>query len=396
MSKRRCSVLSVILTAAMLLAACAPAATSTVATDVPALPTTVPTVPAANPTTVPAASTATPLPAPAQPDDASIKVGLVTNTGGVNDHAFNQLAWEGIQQAAQEMGFQTKFVESQQPSDYENQIDTLATEGYTVIITVGSTMADATARKARQYPMVQFAIVDHAYMPTSGPYCADTVTDCYVDGGLTNVTSLMFAEGQVSFLAGVLAGGMSRSGFVCSVSSVPPPASNGYVINFRAGAVWQGGENMRGMNNYINVQSSNANIPTFADSTEGKETAQGLIDNGCDVVFGVAADGALLAASENNLMAIGADVDLYDTDPAVQPALLSTAMKHVDVAVYNYLKSVIDGSVTAGIRMGTLQNGGVGLAPFHDWNSRIPAELKSDIQQAGAGIVEGTITIELP
>src|ERR1700733_13371337 len=99
----------------------------------------------------------------------------------------------------------------------------------------------------------------------------------------------MFAEDQVGFLAGVLAGGMSKSGFVCSVSSLRTPASDRYVISFRAGAVWQAGTSIRGINNYINIQTNDSNIPTFNDSTQGKETALNLIGNGCDVVFGVAA-----------------------------------------------------------------------------------------------------------
>jgi basic membrane protein A len=206
----------------------------------------------------------------------------------------------------------------------------------------------------------------------------------------------MFAEDQMGFLAGVLAGGMSRSGFVCSVSSLRTPRSDRYIISFRAGAVWQGGEDIRGMNNYINIQTTDNNVPTFADSTEGKETALNLIGSGCDVVFGVAANGALLAAKENNLMAIGVDVDQYNTYPEAQGALLSSAQKNVDVAVYDYLKAAADGSVTAGIRTGTLQNGGVGLAPFHDWDSRIPADLKARIQQASDGIKDGSITIDLP
>src|SRR5262245_49801417 len=134
MSNKLCLVLSVILTATMLLAACAPAAA-------PVQPTTAPAATAASPTT-----------AAGLPNGSSIKVGLVTDTGGVNDQAFNQLAWEGLQKASQEMGFQTKFIESKQPGDYETNIDALASEGYNVIITVGPMMGDATALKAKQYP----------------------------------------------------------------------------------------------------------------------------------------------------------------------------------------------------------------------------------------------------
>lgn len=405
MSKKHSLVLSAVFTGITLLTACAPAAASTTAT---AVPTTAPVQPttavSVQPTTAPAATETAPITAVAQSDNASmddesIKVGLVTDTGGVNDHAYNQLAWEGLQQASAEMEFEATFIESQQPTDYEANIDQLATDGYNVIITVGSSMGDATALKAQQYPNIKFAIIDHAYVPTNGsPYCADTVRDCYADGGLTNVTSLMFAEDQLAFLAGVLAGGMSQSGFVCSVSSVPPPASDRYVINFRGGAVWQAGEDIRGMNNYINAQTSNTDIPSFTDSTKGKETALSLISAGCDVVFAVggsAASGALLAAAESNLMAIGADVDQYYTDPEVQSALMTSAQKHVNVAVYNYLMAVVDGSVIAGINTSTLQNGGVGLAPFHDWDSRISADLKAQIQRAIDGIREGSITVDL-
>ena len=100
--------------------------------------------------------------AAALPDGSSIKVGLVTDTGGVNDQSFNQLAWEGVQKAAKDMGFQAKFIESRQPTDYEKNIDALATEGYNVIITVGPLMGDATALKAKQYPNIKFAIIDNS------------------------------------------------------------------------------------------------------------------------------------------------------------------------------------------------------------------------------------------
>jgi len=330
------------------------------------------------PTTAPVATAAAPL-----PDGSSIKVGLVTDIDGVNDQAFNQLAWKGIQKAATDMGLQAKFLESRPPADYETNIDALAAEGYNVIITVGASMGDATALKARQYPDIKFAVIDHAYP----------------DGGLSNVASLMFAEDQVGFLAGVLAGGMSRSGFVCSVSSLRTPASERYMKSFFGGASWQAGPEMKFMNNFINAETTNENVPTSNDATQGKDTALRLIGENCDVLFAIGGDavnGVLLAAKESSLPAVGADVDQYNTDPEVQSALITSAMKNVDVAVYNYLKTVADGSVQAGISTGNLQNGGVGLAPFRDWESRIPADLKARIQQASDGIRDGSIQIDLP
>ncbi len=340
MSRKLGLVLSVLLTATNLLAACLPSQRSggSAPTEAPAAPV--------QPTTAGAAIAA------GLPNGSALRVGLVTDTGGVNDKSFNQSAWEGVKKASKDMGFQVKFIESKQPSDYTKNIDEFATGGYNVIITVGPLMGDATALKAKQYPTIKFVIVDNAYAIS----------------GLANVTSLMFAGEQVGFLAGVLAGGMSKSGFVCSVSSLQTPASERYMKSFFKGASWQAGNKVRFMNNYINIKTMDKNVPSVDDSTQGKETALKLIGNGCDVVFGIgggAVNGALLAAKENNLMAIGADVDRHNTDPEVQSALISSAMKNVDVAVYNYLKTVADGSVNAGISTGTLQNGG-GLAPFHD------------------------------
>ncbi len=137
-------------------------------------------------------------------------VGLVTDTSGVNDKAFNQSAWASVQKAQKEFGFNARYIESRQPTDYEKNIDQFAAENYDVIITVSFRLSDATAVKARQYPNIKFAMIDNAYTPTQdSAACPDTVKDCYDDGGLKNVTSLMFQEDQVGFLAGVLAGGMT-------------------------------------------------------------------------------------------------------------------------------------------------------------------------------------------
>jgi basic membrane protein A len=315
-----------------------------------------------------------------------LKVGLVTDVGGVNDKSFNQSAWAGTQKGASEFGFDAKYIESKQPTDYEKNIDQFATEKYDVIITVGFLMGDATAVKAKQYPNIKFAIIDNQYFPTKGvAYCDDTIKDCYVDGGLTNVTSLMFQEDQVGFLAGVLAAGMTKSGVVCSVAGMEIPPVQRFVIGYQNGAKWMKSDIKTPLNVYI---------PSFTDPAKGKETGQSMIGQGCDVVFGVGGNtgnGGLLAAKEKGLMAIGVDVDQYNTYPEVKDALISSAAKNVDAAVYNYLKSIKDGTVKAGAMTANLSNGGVGLAPFHDWDSKIPQAVKDKIKEATDGLKSGAI-----
>lgn len=348
MIKKASLILAIVLIASMVLTACAPSAGST-----------------------------------------KLKVGLVTDTGGVNDKSFNQSAWAGVQKAQTEFGMDAKFIESKQTTDYEKNIDTFATQGYNVIVTVGFLMGDATAAKAKQYPNIKFAIIDNQYFPTKGSTaCADTVKDCYNDGGLKNVTSLMFEEDQVGFLAGVLAAGMSKTGTICTVSGMEIPPVERYVVGFQAGAQWE----------KAGTKALNVYIPSFVDPATGKSTGVSMIGQGCDVVFGVGGNtgnGGLLAAKEANLMAIGVDVDQYLTYAEVQSALISSAMKNVDVAVYNYLKDVNGKADKAGAVTANLSNGGVGLAPFHDWDSKIPADLKTKIQQATDGIKGGTIKIDL-
>ena len=318
---------------------------------------------------------------------SKLKIGLVTDTGGVNDKSFNQSAWAGVQKAATEFGWDAKYIESKVASDYSKNIDQFATENYNVIVTVGFLMGDDTAAKAKQYPNIKFAIIDNQYFPTAGSVaCPDTVKDCYVDGGLTNVASLMFQEDQVGFLAGVLAAGMTQSGVVCTVSGMQIPPVERYVIGFQNGAAWM----KAGIAVPLNVY-----IPSFTDPAKGKETAVSMIGQGCDVIFGVGGNtgnGGLLAAKENNLMAIGVDVDQYLTYPEVQSALLSSAMKNVDVAVYEYLKTVKAGTVKAGAVTANLTNKGVGLAPFHDWDSKIPQSVKDKINEASTALVAGTVT----
>jgi basic membrane protein A len=329
---------------------------------------------------------AAPTGAPGAPAGAEkLKVGMVTDVGGVNDKSFNQSAWAGVQKGMAELGIDAKFIESKQPTDYEKNIDQFATEGYDAIITVGFLMGDATAVKARQYPNVKFAIVDNAYFPTEGSVaCGADVKDCYDDGGLKNVTSLMFQEDEVGFQAGVLAGGMTQTGTVCSVAGMEIPPVVRFVVGYQNGAKW--------INSSVNTL--NVYIPSFTDPAKGKEVGQSMIDQGCDVVFGVGGNtgnGGLLAAKEQGLMAIGVDVDQYFTYPEVKDALLSSAAKNVDAAVFEYLKALSGGTAAAGIQTANLKNGGLGLAPFHDWDSKIPQNVKDKITEATDALIAGTL-----
>lgn len=322
----------------------------------------------------------------AAPEAAKPKVGVLLSAGGDSDKGFNEYTLKGARAAAEAAGLDfTYVIVARASSDPEKYIENLVTEGANLVITVGFTMADATAAAAKKHPNVKFAIVDNAFFPGLG--CSDTVQDCYTaEGGLANVTSLLFAEDQVGYLAGVLAACMSKTSKVATVAGMEVPPVVRFVTGFQSGAKSVNPE----------IVTLNKYIPDFGDPATGKAVGQDFISQGADVLFGVGGltgTGGLQAAKEANLMAIGVDVNQYLSYPEAKEALLTSAMKNVDVAAGDAVKDFAAGNLKSGIRLATVALGGVGLAPYHDWDAKIPQSCKEKVQAAEAAIkVDDTIT----
>ncbi|RPI29570.1 MAG: BMP family ABC transporter substrate-binding protein [Chloroflexota bacterium] len=307
--------------------------------------------------------------------ERKLKVGVVVDAGSELDKSFNEFTLKGASEAAQAAGFDFIYVSPQSSSDYERSIvDLIATENPNLVITVGFRMGDATARVAQKHPEIHFAIMDNAYYPGAG--CAENVTNCYSEeGGLSNVTSLMFAEDEIGYLAGVLAACMSRSGKIASVAGVEIPPVVRFVTGYQNGA--------RSID--PDIVLFNQYVPDFNDPATGHVVAQDFISQGADVIFGAAGNtgnGALLAAHEYGAKAIGVDVDQYYTYPDVRSSLITSASKNVDVAASAAVRDFAAGKLAPGIRVANLSNGGVGLAPYHDWDSRIPQDCKDLVVSA--------------
>jgi basic membrane protein A len=324
-------------------------------------------------------------PTPEPTPEPKLRVGVVLDTGGVDDKSFNEYTLKGAQEAAAKADLEVSYLQPQSASDIEKGIESVIAEGADLVITVGFILGDATAKAARRHPDVQFAILDNAYFPGLG--CAEDVQDCYTEeGGLANVTSLMFAEDEAGYLAGVLAGCMSESGTVASVAGKEIPPVVRFVTGFQNGA--------RSVN--PDIVTLNQYIPDWDDLATGKIVAQTFINQGADVIFGLGGNtgnGGLLAAKEAGLMAIGVDVDQYFTYPEVQEALITSAMKNIDVAAAEAVRAFAEGQLTAGIQTATIANNGVGLAPYHDWEDKIPQECKDLVVAAEEAIrADPTIT----
>ncbi|MBI4758121.1 MAG: BMP family ABC transporter substrate-binding protein [Chloroflexi bacterium] len=314
----------------------------------------------------------TPVPPTKAPEPAALKVGLVTDVGKVNDGTFNEFAYKGMMRAVDEFKLKSAFIETLAPTDYEKNISQFAEEKYDVIITVGFMIGDATAAMAKKYPNIKFAIVDFAYDPP-----------------IPNVMGLVFTEDQSGYLAGALAGLMTKSnviGIVCG-KEIPP------VVKFRKG--YENGA--KSVN--PNVKVLGVYIDSFTAPDKGKEAALSQIAEKADVIFGAGGptgSGGIKAAAEKGVWVIGVDQDEYfttfrDKKPGYDK-LISSAMKRVDVAVYTAIANAVKGTFKGGTAVFDATNDGVGLAPFHDAEKNIPKAVQDKLAEIAKGMKEGKIT----
>lgn len=321
---------------------------------------------------------------PACSNNAPGQVCVVLDTGGENDKGFNEFTLKGAREAAREAELEFAHIVTTSDEDYGPYIKSFVEEGCGLIFTVGFLMAQATAEAARANPDIHFAIIDFEYVPGDG--CSEEVDSCYTaEGGLANVTSLTFAEDQAGYLAGTLAGCMTQTNVIGSVSGMEIPPVVRFVTGYQNGA--------RAEN--PTVTTLNEYLPDFNDAYTGKRVGERQIAKGADVIFGVGGNtgnGGLLAAHDIGLMTIGVDVDQYYTFPEITSSLLTSASKNVDVAAARAVRDYAFGSLASGPLEETVSSGGVGLAPYHDWESRIPDECKAAVQEATDGLKNGTVS----
>ena len=296
-------------------------------------------------------------------------VGLVTDVGKIDDKSFNQSAWEGVKQAEKDLGAKVQYIETTDAKDYDKNIATFGDEGYDVVVTVGFALGEATGKAAAAYPDTYFIGVDQ-----------------FLEAAAPNQAGLNFPEDQAGFLVGALAAQMTKSGKIGGVfatDAVPP--------------VWRFGEGYRAGIAYINPELE-VNIvyhndvgfdKTFVDPEWGATTANSMVDKGVDVIFaggGKTGNGAVIAAAQKGIYAIGVDTDQYYTIPEAQKMLLSSAMKLITPGVFDLIAAAKDGNKQSGNVFGK-----AGYAPFHDLDSQVPAEVKAKMEEIAAALIDGSL-----
>lgn len=316
---------------------------------------------------------------------AAFKACQVTDVGGVDDKGFNQTAWKGVQDGVKELGIEAKLLESKAETDYEPNINSFISEGCDIIITVGFLLGDATEKAAKANPDTNFSIVDYAYDPA-----------------IPNVLGQVFNTDEAAFLAGYLAAGVSETGIVGTFGGINIPPVTIFMDGFYRGV--QHYNQQKGTD--IQVLGWNPDTKeglftnNFENLDDGRAFAKNLSDEGADIVMPVAGPvglGSAALADElgtDVLKIIGVDVDQFETDPEHQGVYLTSVVKGMDATVLGAIKDAQDGSFEGGVIVGTLENGGVGLAPFHGLDSAVSDELKAELDAIRAGIVDGSINVK--
>jgi basic membrane protein A and related proteins len=300
-------------------------------------------------------------------ENASIKAGVVTDIGGLNDRGFNEAANNGRKRAQKELGIDTRVLISKSNADYVPNLSQLAQQQYDAIVSNGFLMGDATNTVASKFPDASFAIID---------FSASGLKD-----KPKNVEGLVFKEQEAGYLVGYLAGLWAKDNNAKVVSSVGgqkiPPVDH-YIAGFQAGA----------KKAYPQVETLNGYSQDFVDQAKCKEIALDQIAQGSKVVFQVAGQcglGALDAAKEKGVQGIGVDND----QSFLGPHILTSALKKVDEAVFESIKRVQDGTFKGGTDVtATVANGGVGIGKISPEGQKYADQIKKIQDQIASGDIQ--------
>ena len=375
MKKNLSFLMGLVLILSMVMASCAPVATPTAAPVAPTAAPVEPTMAPAEPTMAPAEPTMAPAP--------KLKACQVTDTGGIDDKSFNATAWKGVEDAVAKLGVEGKYLESKEVADFEKNLNAFVEEKCDVIISVGFLLGDATKAAAENNPDMKFSIVDYGYDPI-----------------IPNVVGQVFNTDEAAFLAGYLAAGMTKTGKVGTFGGLPIPTVTIFMEGFA-----------KGVSYYNTAKSAKVVVlgwdlanpdkglftNSFDDQNMGKEFGNSLMDEGADIIMPVAGPVGLGTAAaikeRGNGMLIGVDSDWFLTAPTYADITLTSVLKKMDVTSFDVIKSVQDGKFAGGFVTGDLKNTGVDLAPFHDMDSKVSAELKAELDKVRAGLLDGTIKL---
>jgi len=328
---------------------------------------------------------------------AGVHVCYVSDTGGIDDKSFNQKIHTGFQRAEDELGITYTFVESTSAADYAPNLLNFVSQGCTLIAPAGFNFGPATVESATANPDIKYAIFDYDIYDFTEPANPKDVT-------LPNVRELTYQTDQAAFLAGYLAAGMTKSGKVATYGGVLFSTVTIFMNGFAAGIRSYNQDNstsveLLGWNpeTQDGTQISSDPAVGFDSAADGRRVAEDFINEGADIILPVAGPtglGTVAAAQDaGGVTVIWVDDDGCTTAPESCSVFLTSVLKFLDNSAFNTTQDVIKGTFSPGLYVGTLANEGVGLAPYHEFDSTIPQALKDKIEELKKGIIDGSVSV---
>ena len=322
---------------------------------------------------------------------SDFKACMVSDSGGFEDKSFNQSGAEGLDRAKDELGIEEVKVESTAETDFTPNIDSLIQQDCNLIIGVGFLLADPIQTAAAANPDIEFALIDSAFSDAD----FNPVT-------LDNAKPLLFNTQEAAYLAGYAAAGTSTTGTVATFGGIQLPSVSIFMDGFADGVAKYNEDNGADVKvlGWDKEAQTGSFTGDFENQTNGQNLAKGFIDQGADVIMPVAGPvglGAAAAAQEAGDVAIvGVDADWFETSPDYSSIILTSVMKEIGQAVFDTVKEASEGSFSSEPYVGTLENEGIGIAPFHDFDDKVPAEVKTAVEDLKAQIISGDLVVESP
>ena len=316
---------------------------------------------------------------------ADFKACMVSDVGGVDDNSFNENAWAGMERAQEELGVEVTFLESRSAEDYARNIDQHIADGCDMIVTVGFLLGDATAAAAEANPDTRFAIVDFAY-----------------EEPFDNVEGLVYATAEGAMLAGYASASWSKTDIVGTFGGINiGPGVTDFMDGFIAGVnYWneEQGEEVRVLGGRDpNDPDSGTFTGNFESTDDAAAITQGMLDEGADVILpvgGPIGGGTFAAIEESGAEAVGlgVDVDWTETAPEFTPYLLTSIIKRIDNSVFQAIERAVNDEAPEPTFLSNLENEGVGIAPFHEYEEEISDEVKAAIEEMQQMIIDGELS----
>jgi basic membrane protein A len=309
---------------------------------------------------------------------------MVSDNGGFDDKSFNQLGLEGLQAAAKSLNSKEVHVQSDADTDYVPNIQSLIDQKCDLIVTVGFNLSAATLAAAKANPTVKFAIIDDA---------ADANFDGKTDE--PNIKPILFDTAQAAFLAGYASASYSKTGTIGTFGGMNFPTVSIFMQGYADGAAYY--NTQKGKD--VKVIGLKTFTGGFAANNTAKSIAANLITQGADVILPVGGPifqsaGAAIESSGKDVALLGADADVYNTFPQYDKLYFTSVLKGIKEATEAVITDVEGGNFDNTSYVGTLKNDGVGIAPFHDFESKVDSGLQGELDTIKADIISGKLKVK--